>query len=860
MTFSKLGTDTDTGQLVYLPKTARLQGLYIIGMQRMGKSGLLENLIMQDIDQQIGVCVLDPHGELIDHVLARLDPKFEKDVIFLDIKNYQHPFGLNLFTCSDLTNPTEVQKTVDQIMHIFEKLLGVSQDTPLILQYLRSCTYTLIANPGYTMAEIHLLLTDKDCRQQLVAQVKKPQVRTFWRDYDAMPPAEQRIERSSILRRVDNFLQDLILPIVGQSTTIDFRRIMDERKILLVKLDRTLDAVTSLIGSIIVALLLNASTSRQTQRQFHLYADEFQNFATEDFAVLLEQAAKWAIGVTMAHQNRSQLELSNKQAEANLKTRTLNVGNLVVFRVPTDADELAGQFDTTPPPAKEEDIEIIDGTEPIETPVKDVVHHLLNGGTHPNPVINAFSTGTLRKIEQHSSGQTGDKNYLLRPLNAFLYEGMTQSGHSEPSFFKEDRPRTGNKQSDRTRYWTTGEFFYAIDCGGYGPVLIECDSYGAQWNAQAAQDALLQLWRYPERSTKFRQAEQQYDTEVRNMISGTILYRSLQADLRLIENLRNGKVGNGTILSRKPDLVGSKIVYIETPHTYPVSDYPDQWKDWVRQAPIMRDDWGKDVHIPRENWYFIDPDLLEWEQIEGTDIYGSYYKSWVLRPGQESKFYNPQDLEQLVDVDLLPGKTTLLAFIRELKAVSQALAKEPIKVDSGLRQPRKRIQHIVHAQQSHADKEKEIANQLLHLQKFTAWLKIAENMPQNPGKKCLNCGLRNSFKATYCPACGKKRPAPNEYIITTLPPSKGIHQLDHRIKRIQARNVQEGYIREKDKVEAEILQRQTDCSGAAPAQPQSTPQQPRHARQVLVQGKCPDCGFSRNPPGAKFCSNCGRTL
>src|SRR5436305_243266 len=163
MTFSKLGTDVETGQTVELPKTSRPQGLYIIGIQGTGKSGLIENLIMQDIKQQIGVCVLDPHGELIEHVLARLpDKQTEEKVIFLDINDYHHPFGLNLFTCADLTNPFEVQKTIDKVKHIFEKLLGVSTETPLILDYLYNCTATLIANPGYTMADIPLLLSDTD--------------------------------------------------------------------------------------------------------------------------------------------------------------------------------------------------------------------------------------------------------------------------------------------------------------------------------------------------------------------------------------------------------------------------------------------------------------------------------------------------------------------------------------------------------------------------------------------------------------------------------------------------------------------------------------------------------------------------
>ena len=106
MTFSKLGTDLLTGQIVELPKSSRPQGLYIIGIQGTGKSGLIENLIMQDIKQQIGVCVLDPHGELIEHVIARLEPKQEKDVILLDIAQEDYPFGLNLFTCS---NPQQHQ-------------------------------------------------------------------------------------------------------------------------------------------------------------------------------------------------------------------------------------------------------------------------------------------------------------------------------------------------------------------------------------------------------------------------------------------------------------------------------------------------------------------------------------------------------------------------------------------------------------------------------------------------------------------------------------------------------------------------------------------------------------------------------
>jgi hypothetical protein len=411
MTFSKLGTDTDSNQPVYLPKSARLQGLYIIGIQGTGKSGLIENLIMQDIKQQIGVCVLDPHGELIEHVLARLPGKTEEDkVILLDLANYQYPFGLNLFTCADLSNPFEVQKTVNQVMHVFEKLMGVSTDTPLILQYLRNCTYTLVANPGYTMAEIPLLLQDTQCRRTLLAQVTDPNVLLFWKRYERMAPSEQDIQAASILRRVEEFLQALTRNIVGQSnTTITLQDVMDTGKILLVKLNAQVDAISSLIGSLMIALLLNAAYNRPVnkRKQFHLYADEFQRFATEDFATLLEEARKFGIATTIAHQNRGQLNSANSKLETDLKDRSRSVGNMVVFRVNSkDADDLAGEFKITPQPAWEEEleeerleirepeqmetIEVSDGEEAIHTPVMEPIQFMLQKGVHPHPVVRNF--------------------------------------------------------------------------------------------------------------------------------------------------------------------------------------------------------------------------------------------------------------------------------------------------------------------------------------------------------------------------------------------------------------------------------------------------------------------------------------
>ncbi|HEU5376684.1 MAG TPA: TraM recognition domain-containing protein [Ktedonobacteraceae bacterium] len=384
MTFTLLGMDTQTGQRVEAPKLSRLLGFYIIGLQGMGKSGLFEEMIVQDIKQGIGVCVLDPHGELVDNIIARLPDGKEEKVIYLDLAETNYFFGLNLFACPDPVSDDEITKTVSQVAHVFEKAFGVSMsDTPRIYDYLFNSAYTLIANPGYTLIDIPLVFTAAVLKRFL-ANVPSAEVLRFWDDVNQLPKPDQSREERDVLRRLNDLSHAPLRFIVGQSqSTIDLRKVMDEGKILLVKLDRQREQATSLIGSILVAQILNAANTRQTNKLFNLYADEFQNFATEDFAILLEQARKRGIGVTMAHQNRAQLELSDRQANKNLRARTLNVGNLVVFRVPTDAEELAKQFKATPKPPD------IIGQESVQVRATDgVFDRLLNG--HSNETIRRF--------------------------------------------------------------------------------------------------------------------------------------------------------------------------------------------------------------------------------------------------------------------------------------------------------------------------------------------------------------------------------------------------------------------------------------------------------------------------------------
>src|SRR6266567_4287158 len=438
--YSRLGRDMQTGAYVDVAQAARLRGLYIIGLQGYGKSGLNENLIIQDIKQNIGVCVLDPHGELIKNIIARLpDREKEEKVILLDLKRKDAYIGLNLFDCTDPTDDDEITKALDLVKHVFEKAFEITQATPLMYNLLYKIAYVLIANPGCTMVDMPLFLTNEAFRKKLVHNVTDYDVRTFWENWDnpkLKSPRDQEADSQTILNKLNDFSHAPLRYIVGQSSsTIDLQKIMDEGKILLVKLDRRRETATALIGSILVALTLTASDARLTKKQFNVYADEFQRFASEDFATLLEEARKAGIGITMAHQNRSQLSAKDKELETDLKDRTRSTDNLVVFRINRkDADDLAGEFAEEPEEAKldvltpqkhqriEEQVEI-EVEEDIMEITHDPVDFLVSSrGTHRSPKVRQITQEILIPLVAAAEGKgdvvvdSADRKFVRSPF------------------------------------------------------------------------------------------------------------------------------------------------------------------------------------------------------------------------------------------------------------------------------------------------------------------------------------------------------------------------------------------------------------------------------------------------------------
>ncbi len=444
------------GSNVQLSGLERLRGLYIIGIPGTGKSTLLESLILQDIEQGLGVCLVEPHGDLTQSVLSRIPKRREEDVIYLDLMELDLPFGLNLFDCNDPTNIAEIEFTKSFVMHVFQKLLGAGEQTPQLNRLLRNITYTLLSNPGTTFLEIPSLLLDKTVRENLVVNVRNRHVRQFWEDfYEKIPERNRHEFTNSILNRVDVFAASpLLQTIVGQGrTTMDFRRIMDEGKILLVQLPPRVEDVANLIGSVIVGKFLDAAYSRKDlleneRRQFHLYADEFQRFAVQDFATFFIEARKFGVGLTVAHQERGDLDRDNRRA-------TLGVANIVVFQVtPEDAEELAGKFDRTPPPAWEEEIakarvevirepyvetleperieqmhvEVIDGVEPVKAVSQSPLDHILKSSHMSGEVREIRETfiSPLKLAIEHAEEYERKKlqivYYLLNNLLVYMME------------------------------------------------------------------------------------------------------------------------------------------------------------------------------------------------------------------------------------------------------------------------------------------------------------------------------------------------------------------------------------------------------------------------------------------------------
>jgi len=343
------GRDTS----VHLAREDRVRHFYVIGQTGTGKTNILLNMITQDIKNGDGCCYIDPHGTDIQTILSRIPKERVDDVIYFDPAYTARPMGLNMLEY-DPNYPEQKTFVANEMMSIFKKLFGsgeVAGMGPMFEQYFRNSAHLVMEDPasGSTLLEITRVLADKEFRDMKIARCKNPIIKQFW------VAAEQTTGDQSLANFVpyvsskfDNFISnDIMRPVVLQQHSVfNFRKIMDEKKILLVNLSkgRLGDINANLIGLVLVGKIQMAALSRvdmfgKPMNDFYLYIDEFQNVTTDSITSILSEARKYRLSLNIAHQYITQLEENIKNAVFG------NVGSMAVFRVGTeDANFLEQKF------------------------------------------------------------------------------------------------------------------------------------------------------------------------------------------------------------------------------------------------------------------------------------------------------------------------------------------------------------------------------------------------------------------------------------------------------------------------------------------------------------------------------------
>jgi hypothetical protein len=329
---------------------------YIIGQTGTGKSAYISYMARQDIWNGDGVCVIDPHGDLIEDILQYVPKERAKDVIVFNPADMERPMGLNLL---EAETPEQQDMASSQATEIFIKIFGDEIFGPRIQHYFRNACLTLMEDPdeGATLIDVPRIFVDEEFMRYKVSKVKNPVVKSFWEHEYANTGDRERQEMIPYFSsKFGPFITNAIMRnTIGQAkSAFNIRDAMDNRKILLINLSKgklgTLN--TQLLGLVIVAQIQMAAMSRvdtpeDDRADFYLYVDEFQNFATDTFCSILSEARKYHLNLIMAHQYINQLVVS-KSGSTSSEIRDAvfgNVGTLQSFKVGAeDAEYLAKEY------------------------------------------------------------------------------------------------------------------------------------------------------------------------------------------------------------------------------------------------------------------------------------------------------------------------------------------------------------------------------------------------------------------------------------------------------------------------------------------------------------------------------------
>lgn len=362
----------------------RRRHMYVIGKTGMGKTTLIENMVVQDIMNGRGVAIVDPHGDMAEKILDFIPTERINDVVYFNPSDMEYPIAFNVLEKVDVAQQHLI---ASGLIGIFKKIWADSWG-PRLEYILRNAILALLDYPGSTLLGVMRILTDKSFRKKVVNNVTDPIVKSFW--VDEFSKWNERVLQeviSPIQNKVGQFLSNpLVRNILGQvKSTVDIRDIMDNRKILILNLSkgRIGEDNSSLLGAMMITKIQLAAMERidipeDERKDFYLYIDEFQNFSTESFANILSEARKYHLNLIVAHQYIEQLDEKVQAAVFG------NVGTIITFRIgAADAEVLEKEFT---PQFNEQDL--------VNLTKYDIYLKLMVEGVATNP----FSATTLLPI------------------------------------------------------------------------------------------------------------------------------------------------------------------------------------------------------------------------------------------------------------------------------------------------------------------------------------------------------------------------------------------------------------------------------------------------------------------------------
>jgi hypothetical protein len=347
-----LGKNIYRGQVknVHIKRVDRRRHMYIIGKSGTGKSKFIAGMAIQDILNGEGVCLLDPHGDLIADVISRVPPERAEDVVLFAPADTDRPIALNLLEY-DSRYPEQKTFVINEMIKIFDKLYDLkSTGGPIFEQYIRNAMLLIMSDPetGSTLMEVPRVLADAEFRRMKLERCGDPTVVDFWRKEAEKAGGDAALANvvPYITSKLTQFISnDTMRPIIGQQkSSFNLRDLMDKRKILLIDLSkgRVGEMNSYLLGMILVGKILMSALSRTDMPEdkrpdFYLYIDEFQNFTTDSINSILSEARKYNLNLIIAHQYIGQLI---KSQDTSIKDAVFgNVGTIASFKIGSDDAE-----------------------------------------------------------------------------------------------------------------------------------------------------------------------------------------------------------------------------------------------------------------------------------------------------------------------------------------------------------------------------------------------------------------------------------------------------------------------------------------------------------------------------------------